>query len=208
MTQHVFSWNLIVATYIRHGYLREVLKLFQQIQRTGVQSDHFTFTTIIPTCAKMRAVEEGMEIHQSIIDRGFLSDVVVVNALMDMYAKYGRMQKARELFDKMPKQVTVSWNTMISGYAQNGALDEALQFFKRMPQPIVISRIAMIVGYAQNGIAEKALEAFNQMQLAGVKQNSTTFFNIIPACAKLGAVKPGMENMDACMQGDGCMNAT
>ncbi|XP_057873534.2 pentatricopeptide repeat-containing protein At3g12770 [Cryptomeria japonica] len=189
----VLSWNLIIATYRRHGYPQEALKLFQQIQRTGVQPDHFTFTTILPTCAQTRAMEKGMEIHQNIIDRGFLWDVVVVNALMDMYAKCGRMHKARELFDKMPQQVPVSWNTMIAGYAQNGALDEALQILKRMPQPNVISWTAMIAGYAQNGIAEKALEIFYQMQLAGVKQNSTTFVSIIPACAKLGAVKQGKE---------------
>lgn len=43
-----------------------------------------------------------------------------------------------------------------------------------IPERNVVSRTAMIVGNAQNRLVEKALETSKQMQLAGVKSDSTT----------------------------------
>ncbi|XP_057841967.2 pentatricopeptide repeat-containing protein At2g22070 [Cryptomeria japonica] len=188
----VFSWNAIIEAYRRHGNFQEALRLFHQIEPTGVQPNQFTFASILPACAEMKALGQGMGIHQSIIERGFCSDIVVASALVHMYAKCGIIHKARELFDKMSQKNVVSWTTMIAGYAQNGVLDEALKLFEEMPQRNVISWNVMISGYAQNGFADKALETFKQMQLAGVKPVSTTFLSILSACAKIGYLEQGM----------------
>ncbi|KAH9309155.1 hypothetical protein KI387_037066, partial [Taxus chinensis] len=79
-----------------------------------------------------------------------------------MYAKCGRTQEVRELFDKIIERDVVSW-------------------------------IAIIGGYAQIGLVGNALEIFKQMQVPGVKPNSTNFASILPACAKMGALKQGGE---------------
>ncbi|KAH9310397.1 hypothetical protein KI387_025432 [Taxus chinensis] len=189
----IHSWNIIIAAYRRHGFPHKSLTLFHQMQGTGIQPDQFTFASILPACAKIRALEQGIDIHQSIIENGFLSDVVVTSALVDMYVKCGTIHKARELFDKMPQKNVFSWTAMIVGYAQNGVLDEALRLFKEIPQRDVVSWTAIIVGYAQNGFIEKALETYKHMQLAGINPNSTTLASILPACAKVGAVKKGMD---------------
>ncbi|XP_057833052.2 pentatricopeptide repeat-containing protein At3g12770 [Cryptomeria japonica] len=255
------SWNTVITAYRRHGYPHEAVTLFYQMQQTGLQPDRFTFASVLPACAKMGNFEQGMDIHQSIKDREILSDVVVATALADMYAKCGNIDRARELFDSIPKKDVFSWNAMIVGYAQNGFVEKALETFKQMQltgvkpnstsfasilpacakmggleqgidihrsvteggllldvvvasalvdmyakcgsigkacvifdemsQRNVVSWNAMIVGYAQNGLVEKALESFKQMQLAGVKPNSTTFASILPACAKMGALELG-----------------
>ncbi|XP_057862804.2 pentatricopeptide repeat-containing protein At2g13600 [Cryptomeria japonica] len=189
----VSSWNTIIAGYKRHGCPHETLTLLYEMQQTGVKPDQFTFATILPACAKLRALEQGIDIHQNIVERGFLSDVVIASALVDMYAKCGNIRKARQLFDKMPGRNVISWNAMIVGYTQNGLFDEASRLFNEMPQPDIISWNAMIAGYAQNGFAEKAYETFKNMELAGLEPNSTTFVSIIPACAKMGALEHGMD---------------
>lgn len=51
----------------------------------------------------------------------------------------------------------------------------------------------MVAGYSQNGFVEKALETFKEMQLAGVKPDSTTFASVLPACAQMGTLEQGME---------------
>ncbi|XP_057854806.2 pentatricopeptide repeat-containing protein At5g27110 [Cryptomeria japonica] len=155
------SWNTMIAACRRHGYPQEAVTLFHQMQRTGLQPDQFTFASVLPACAKMGALEQGIYIHQNIKDRGISSNVVVATALVDMYAKCGSIDKARELFDKMPQKNVFSWT-------------------------------AMIAGFAQNGFVKEALENFKQMQLAGVKPNSTTFASVLPACAKMGALEEGM----------------
>ncbi|XP_057830827.2 pentatricopeptide repeat-containing protein At2g03880, mitochondrial-like [Cryptomeria japonica] len=261
--RNTVSWNTIIAAYQRSGYPHEAVTLFHQMQRTGFRPDQFTFSSVLPACARMGALDQGMDIHQNIKDRGILLNVVVATALVDMYAKCGSMHKAREVFDKMPRRDVFSWNAMIVGYVQNGLTDKALETFKqmhlesvkpdsitfasvlpacaktgalelgmdihqsiedrgilsdvilatalvdmyakcgsiekarelfdKMPQRNVVSWNAMIAGYVLIGFVEKALETFKQMQLAGIKPNSTTFASILPACAKMGALEEGME---------------
>ncbi|XP_057847995.1 pentatricopeptide repeat-containing protein At3g26782, mitochondrial [Cryptomeria japonica] len=191
--QDIFSWNMMIAAYRRHGHSQEALTLFHKMQHTDTQPNQFTFANIIQVCAKMGALEQGMETHQKITESGFLSDDVVVTGLIDMYAKCGSIHKARQLFDKICNPDVVSWTAMITACVKSGAFDEALRLLEEMPQPNVVSWTAIIAGYAQNGFCEMALEIFKRMQLTDVKPNSVTFVNTLPACAKVGALEEGME---------------
>ncbi|XP_057815493.1 pentatricopeptide repeat-containing protein At2g13600-like [Cryptomeria japonica] len=190
---NIFSWNMIISGYRKHGFSQQALTLLHQMQRTAVQADHFTFSTVIPICANLASLKHGLQVHGRIVRCGFQSNVIVMNTLIDMYAKCGSINQACELFDKMYQRDAISWNSMITGYVQNGVLDEAVQLFEEMPQRNVVSWTAIISGYAQNGIFDKALEMFKEMQLTGVKPNSATFVSILPACAKTGALAQGIE---------------
>ncbi|XP_057866832.2 pentatricopeptide repeat-containing protein At3g26782, mitochondrial-like [Cryptomeria japonica] len=189
----VFSWNVMIAAHRRHGFPQQALKLFHQMQPTAVQPDQFTFSAVIPVCASMLSVNHGLQIHGKIIRYGLQSNVIVMNTLIDMYAKCGSIEKSREVFEKMNNANVISWTAMITGYAHNGILDEALRIFKEMPGQDVVSWTAIIAGYAQNGLVGKALELYKEMQLEGVKPNSATFTSMLPACAKMGDLKHGME---------------
>ncbi|XP_057841168.2 pentatricopeptide repeat-containing protein At4g02750 isoform X3 [Cryptomeria japonica] len=185
----IFSWNMIIAAYRKHGFPEEALQLFHQIKPSGVEADQFTFVSILPACAKMGAHEHGIIIHQRIIERGLLSNVVVASALIDMYAKCGSIQKACELFDKLPKRDAVSWNSMIAGYVQNGVLDQAVKLFKEMPQPNVVSWNAIIAGYAQNGAFDEAMRLFEEMP----QPNVVSWNAIIAGYAQNGFVEKALE---------------
>ncbi|XP_057873030.2 pentatricopeptide repeat-containing protein At1g11290, chloroplastic isoform X2 [Cryptomeria japonica] len=189
----VVSWNAMIAGYAQNGFGEKALETFKQMELAGVKPNSTTFASVLPACAKMGALKQGMDIHKSVKDRGILSDVVVATALVDMYAKCGSTDKARELFDKIPQKNVVSWNCMIAGYGKCGSLDKARELFDRMPQRNLISWNAMIAAYAQNGSVGKALETLKQMQLAGVKPDSATFASILHACAKMGALGQGMD---------------
>jgi pentatricopeptide repeat protein len=66
----------------QNGHGEKALKLFQQMQLAGVNArDSKTFASILPACANLAALEQGMEIHGDIIRSGFQSDEFVVNAL-------------------------------------------------------------------------------------------------------------------------------
>ncbi|KAH9323326.1 hypothetical protein KI387_017965 [Taxus chinensis] len=132
---HTCLQNELISMYAHCGSLVNARNVFDHMTErdpTGVQPDQFTFASIVPACANMGALEQGMDIHQRIIDSGFLSDVVVSNALIDMYAKCGSIHKAHELFDKMIQRDAFSWTAMIAGYAQNGLLDEAFRLLNTM----------------------------------------------------------------------------
>eukprot|EP01018_Ginkgo_biloba_P012913 Gb_21937 [translate_table: standard] len=189
----VVSWTAMIASYSSHGYAEEALTLFNQMQQAGIQPNQFTFTSVLPACAKLAALGKGMELHEEIIRSGFHSHVFVANALIDMYAKCGRIRSSRNLFDKMHQRDVVSWNAMMAGYLHNRDVDEALKVFQEMPERNVVSWTAMIAGYVQHGQDVEALQLFRQMQEAGVRPKPNTFVSLLPACAKLVNLENGME---------------
>ncbi|XP_057830722.2 pentatricopeptide repeat-containing protein At2g13600-like [Cryptomeria japonica] len=113
-----------------HPLCLRKMEAFEQL--ADVELNLATFSSILPACAKMGALDEGMKIHRKVFEDGFSSDVIVVTALIDMYAKCGNLQKAHELFDGIPQQDVVSWTAIVAGYAQNGFVDKALEIFKHM----------------------------------------------------------------------------
>eukprot|EP01018_Ginkgo_biloba_P008611 Gb_26723 [translate_table: standard] len=191
--RNVVAWTAMVSAYAKTGYGEEALTLFHQMQLTAIQPDQFTFASVLPACANLAALEQGKEVHKDIIRRGFQSDVFVGTALVDMYAKCGRVVDAYKVFDKMPMRDVVSWNAMVVGYAQNGHVDEAMEFFRKMPTRDLVSWNAMIAGFAQNGYFNEAVKIFREMQLKGLKPDAETFTSVIPAYANLSALQEGKD---------------
>ncbi|XP_059067750.1 pentatricopeptide repeat-containing protein At1g14470 [Cryptomeria japonica] len=211
------SWNSIIAAYRRHGYPHEAVSLFHQMQEMGFQPDQFTFANVLPACAKLGALKQGyaqngfvdkaLEIFKQMQFVGvkpnsttFASILAacakmgdleqVATALLDMYAKCGSIDKASELFNRMPLKVATA---LVDMYAKCGSIGKARELFDKMPQKNVVSWTALITGYAHIGLVEKSVETFKQMQLAGVKPDSATFASVFSAFAKMGALKQGID---------------
>eukprot|EP01018_Ginkgo_biloba_P001708 Gb_40749 [translate_table: standard] len=186
LRRNAVSWTVMIAAYARHGFGEEALNLFHQMQRTGIQPNHFTFASVLPACANVAALKD---VHVEIIKKGFQSDVFVASALVDTYAKCGSIVDAGLVFDKMPQRNVVSWNTMIAVYAQNGQVDEALRIFEKMPERNVVSWNAMIAGYAHNGRVGEAQKLFEKMP----ERNVISWNTMIAGYAQNGFVEEAMQ---------------
>jgi len=180
--RNVVSWTAMIVAYSKHGCSQEALRLFYEMMLTGVRPDQFTFSSVLLACASLAAVEYGKEVHENIIKNGFQSDVFVGNALVDMYAKCGRIADAQKMFENMLERDLVSWNAMITGYAQNGQLNEALMLFRDMPERDVVSWNVMIATYAQNGYTDEAWNLFQKMP----ERNAVSWTAMIAQCAQDG----------------------
>ncbi|KAH7298516.1 hypothetical protein KP509_25G047500 [Ceratopteris richardii] len=55
-------------------------------------------------------------------------------ALLDMYARCGSLDEARNLFDNLSSKDVVSWGAMIAGYVQHKSGLSALKLFKEMQE--------------------------------------------------------------------------
>eukprot|EP01018_Ginkgo_biloba_P004002 Gb_27891 [translate_table: standard] len=126
------SWNTMLAGYVQNERCVDALKLFHQMQLVGPEADLVTITSVLSACAHLGALQGGMEIHAYSIRSGFESNVLIGNALIDMYSKCSRVKDARRVFDEMFQRDVVSWTAMIAGYAQNGHYNESLKLFNQM----------------------------------------------------------------------------
>ncbi|XP_061341218.1 pentatricopeptide repeat-containing protein At3g14730 [Gastrolobium bilobum] len=172
----LFSWNSIISVHERCCDHYGTLTFFDRMLRNRVQPDLVTVTTILPACTHLAALMHGREIHGYMIVNGLgkegsnndFDDVVLNNALMDMYAKCGNMRDARMVFDSMREKDVASWNIMITGYGMHGYGDHALDVFSRMCQaqmvPNEISFVGLLSACSHAGMVKEGLEFLVEME--------------------------------------------
>ncbi|KAM0024675.1 putative tetratricopeptide-like helical domain superfamily, DYW domain-containing protein [Helianthus debilis subsp. tardiflorus] len=162
VTRDLVSWNSIIAAYEQNNNPDRALNFFYEMQMNGFKPDLLTLVSVASSIAQSRDSRTSRCVHGFILRRcWFEKDVIIGNAVVDMYAKLGDVDSARKLFNKIHLKDVVSWNTMITGYGQNGIADEAIEVYR------------MMVGTEY------------------VTPNQGTWASIIPAYAHIGALKEG-----------------
>ncbi|KAK9273091.1 hypothetical protein L1049_017898 [Liquidambar formosana] len=159
-----FLCNSMIKAHVGMHQFAESFTLYKDLRRdTGFAPDNFTFSSLVKSCGVSTAVWEGQEIHSHIIRIGFCFDLYVSTALVDMYAKFGKMGRARNLFDEMTQRSQVSWTALIVGYARCGDMDNARKLFNLVPDKDLVAFNAMVDAYVKLGDMGSARNLFNEM---------------------------------------------
>lgn len=165
--QELVSWNAIMSGFSLNKQSEDAQKLFSQMLDMGLKPDHFTYATVLDTCANLATIEVGKQIHGQIIKQEMLVDEYISSTLVDMYAKCGYMQDSLLMFEKAHKRDFVSWNAMICGYALHGQGVEALQMFDRMQKENVVPNhatfVAVLRACSHVGLLDDGCRYFHQM---------------------------------------------
>lgn len=152
-----FPWNSLISGYAELSKYEDALALYFQMEEDGVHPDRFTFPRVLKACAGLGSIHVGEAIHRDIVRKGFVKDVFVNNALVDMYSKCGDIVMARRVFDKIVDRDRISWNSMLTGYIHHGLLVEAFGIFRSMlhagfePDGIAISTILSTFSSSKDG---------------------------------------------------------
>lgn len=85
-------------------------------------------------CAVRRTLRRGQELHARLLRSALHPDTFLLDSLLNMYCKCGRLVDARRVFDGMPHRDIVAWTAMISAHTAAGDSDQALDMFARMNQ--------------------------------------------------------------------------
>ncbi|KAK4477985.1 hypothetical protein RD792_017250 [Penstemon davidsonii] len=125
-------WNSVISGFCQNGNAKDALSILDEMRLEGVKMDSVTVATILPICALMNDILNGMLIHLYVIKHGLESGVFVSNALINMYAKFGKLACAQRIFDNMEVRDLVSWNSIVAAYEQNDCPHNALGFFHQM----------------------------------------------------------------------------
>jgi pentatricopeptide repeat protein len=133
-----------------------------------MKPDLFTFSSILTVCSSLVALDQGEQVHAQTIKSGFLSDIVVATALVNMYNKCGSIEKASKAFVEMSTRTLISWTTMIAGFAQHGRTQQALQLFEDMRiagvRPNQVTFVSVLSACSHAGLVNEALGYFETMK--------------------------------------------
>ncbi|XP_024538385.1 pentatricopeptide repeat-containing protein At2g22070-like [Selaginella moellendorffii] len=197
------SWNAMITAYAQAGYCYEALEMLRNMDLEGLQPDNITFISSINCCSTVGCQVTGRQLHDDVVDLGLMAHVSVATACVSMYGKFGRVEKATEIFDKipqrnggqlynarvmfdcMPMQNASTWNTLIAAFGQRGDLEEATDLFHRMPLPNLISWNTIIFANAHNGRGENSIKLLMRQCLRAkrmfsqMKEKNTVSFNLM-----------------------------
>ena len=152
------------------------------------------YTRLVLECVRSKDVVQAqrlqshMELHLFHPTNTFLH-----NRLLHLYAKSGRLEDARNLFDKMPKRDVISWNAMLSAFAKSGSVEDLGNVFDQMPERDLVSFDTMIAGSSGNGHPRKALEVFIRMLREGFEPSDYTFVSLLQASSQLLDLRLGKQ---------------
>eukprot|EP00253_Pinus_taeda_P001294 PITA_01294 len=189
----VISWTALISGYVQNGLDNEALTHFHQMRLAGVKPDSVTLVSALSACASSGALQQGKWIHDYIIESKSELDVFVGNSLIDMYAKCGNIEVARQLFDGMSKRNVVSWSAMIAGYAQHGQAKQALALFNEMQltdvKPNSITMVCVLSSYAQLGALQQGKWIHDYITRSGLETDVFVGTAIIDMYAKCGSIE-------------------
>ncbi|KAH7443713.1 hypothetical protein KP509_02G047700 [Ceratopteris richardii] len=161
--QNVVSWTALITGYAQNGSGEKALYCFEQMRRDGLSPNESTFSCILKACGAVGDFWKGCEVHVEIMKAALLErDIVIANALVDMYAKCGDMVKAQTVFNELSVPDVVSWSTLISGYAQHLHYEQALCCFECMKlggvSPNTITCVSILSACGRLGAFSKGQE--------------------------------------------------
>nr|KYP51109.1 Pentatricopeptide repeat-containing protein At1g20230 family [Cajanus cajan] len=191
----VGSLNAFLTGLSRNGLVEEALEVFRRdMQADGVEPNAVTIPSLIPACGNVSALTQGKEIHCFSLRKGIFDDVYVGSALIDMYAKCGRIQLSRHCFDRMSAPNLVSWNAVMSGYAMHGKAKETMEMFHLMQQsgqkPDSITFTCVLSACAQNGLTEEGWRYYNSMsEEYGVEPRMEHYACMVTLLSRVGKLE-------------------
>ncbi|TXG62805.1 hypothetical protein EZV62_009799 [Acer yangbiense] len=126
------TWTTMVTGYSQNGYGFKAIECFRDMRAEGVESNQYTFPSVLTACSSVSALGFGEQVHGCVIRGGLEANAYVQSALVSMYVKCRDLNSGRRLLLNMSVDDVVSWNSMIVGCVRQGFEDEALSFFKQM----------------------------------------------------------------------------
>lgn len=151
--RNVVSWTSLICGYARGDRPKEAVSLFFEMVEDVISPNEVTVVSVIAACAKLRDLDMGEKVWAYIGELGLKLNTVMVNALIDMYMKCGKMDAAKRLFDECADRNLVLYNTILSNYARQGLAIEAVGVFYEMlhqgPRPDRVTMLSAISASAQ-----------------------------------------------------------
>lgn len=186
------SWNTIVAGLAQNGFAELALDLVTRMHEEGRRGDFITIVSILPAVANVGSLRIGKAVHGYAMRAGFDSIVNVSTALVDMYAKCGRVETSRLVFDGMKSRNVVSWNSMIAAYVEGGNPEEAMRIFQKMldqgVEPTNVTIMEALHACADLGDLERGIfvhKLLDQLKLGTDVSMTNSLISMYSKCKKV-----------------------
>uniref|UniRef100_A0A1D1YTS7 Pentatricopeptide repeat-containing protein At2g29760, chloroplastic n=1 Tax=Anthurium amnicola TaxID=1678845 RepID=A0A1D1YTS7_9ARAE len=164
----IISFNSMISGYIQNSKFEEALTVFAELRASGLKPDNVSMVSLLTACASLGTLEQGKTLHGYILVSAIPPDVFLGTALLDMYAKCGRIDQALLVFEMMDEKDMLAWTAIISGLAMNGKGKIALDYFLLMQEegirPNAVAYIGVLSACSHSGLVDDGRRHFEEMR--------------------------------------------
>ncbi|KAF7017081.1 unnamed protein product [Triticum aestivum] len=189
----VVSWTALVSAFVRGGRFVEALAVFGEMD---VAPNEGTLASALVACGRLGAVRAGKAVHGWCLKRQRELELIVGNALLDMYVKCEKLHLARRVFDRLLVRDIVSWTVMISGLVHCRLPSEALELFNGMqtsgvkPDKVVLSTV--LSACASLGALESGRWVHEYIERKGIEWDVHVGTSLVDMYAKCGCLETSL----------------
>ncbi|XP_059640401.1 pentatricopeptide repeat-containing protein At5g15300 [Cornus florida] len=199
----VVTWNAMIAGYVLCGLHEQALEMFEEMRSVGEQPDEVTMLSLLSACADSGGLDVGEKIHCSLLEMrlGDLS-IILGNALIDMYAKCGSIEKALEVFWGMREKDVATWSSIIGGLAFHGHSEESICLFKEMQRmkirPNEITFVGVLIACSHAGKVKQGRQYFKLMKDEyNIEPNIKHYGCMVDMLGRTGLLNEAFEFVDS-----------
>lgn len=194
----VVSWNVMISGYAQNGLFKEAIELFRDMQLEDVCPNYVTLVSVLPAISRLGALELGKWVHLYAERKNIEINDVLGSALVDTYSKCGSIEKALQVFERLPKENAITWNSIIGGLAMHGRAKDALHYFSRMQKagvrPTDVTYIGLLNACSHGGLVEEGRSFFNHMvSLVGLEPRIEHYGCMVDLLGRAGHLEEAEE---------------
>ncbi|XP_020987838.1 pentatricopeptide repeat-containing protein At1g32415, mitochondrial-like [Arachis duranensis] len=115
------------------------------------------------------------------------------NSMINGYIQAGELEKAEDLFHRLPIKNTIASTCMIAGYLSAGKVLKACNLFNNMVDKDSLAWTSMIYGYVENELIAEAIDLFAAMMADGVMPINSTFSVLFGAIGSVAYLEQGRQ---------------
>ncbi|WOL11579.1 pentatricopeptide repeat-containing protein [Canna indica] len=195
---HIVSWNALVSSYVRCRRTHEAVRLYKRMLSEGVVADEFTFSSVLRAFSDLGLVAQGATAHgQLVVSCVDARNAFVGSALVDMYAKFGRLREARCVYDRVHGKDVILATALVVGYTQNGEYSEAIELFGRIVKdgihPNDFTFASVLIACGNTGDLRKGLAIHGIMAKIGNKLCCSSQTSLLTMYSRCGLIDDAMK---------------
>ncbi|KAK4418531.1 Pentatricopeptide repeat-containing protein, mitochondrial [Sesamum alatum] len=178
--------NEAVLVTLRNEKWFQGLEIFRRMQHLPVEvNNSLTIAKVLQACGKLKALDEGKQIHGYILRHAMESNLLICNSLINMYFKNGNLELATTVFDLMENRNLSTWNSVVFGYVALGYLKHAWELLHEMEasnmKPDIVTWNSLLSGHLHHGSCREVLMILQNMQIAGFEPNTRSITTVLQA---------------------------
>ncbi|XP_004503044.1 pentatricopeptide repeat-containing protein At1g43980, mitochondrial [Cicer arietinum] len=186
--------NSMISCYARHDLGEDALQLFVLTLRKNIMPTEYTVSCLLSSVTIFLPIEVGNQIHALVPKLGFESDTVVVSSLVDMYAKFGFIDDALNIFNEIKTKDLVTWNTIMMGLSYNGKVSVTIDLFKELVRegtpPDQITFAAVLLACNYGNLVDEGIKIFSLMEMEfGIKPEEEHYSYVVEMLCRAGKLK-------------------